>query len=89
MEKLTGRKFNKKYKNHTSYTVKEYEYNGSIRYKLLNPLGAMPATWFSDTIIVKTDKNEKNYREWKNIPCRELIFKGGRLISERIREDIH
>jgi hypothetical protein len=89
MEKLTGRKFNKKYKNHTSYTVKEYKYNGSIRYNLLNPLGAMPATWFSDTIIVKQAMDEKNYREWKNIPCRELIFKKGKLVSDRIKEGMY
>ena len=85
MEELTGIKFDTVYENHTHY-IKDAP---SVRQKLFNPLGAMPAIWFSDTIIVKRAMNEKNYREWYKEPCRELIFKNGKLISERIKEGMY
>ncbi len=87
MEELTGIKFDKVHENRTSYTYKEYKYN---KHNLIAPPGAMPAIWFSDTIIVKRAANyEENIYKWINIPCRELIFKNGKLISNRIKEGMY
>ncbi|MDR1517064.1 MAG: hypothetical protein LBS52_03025 [Dysgonamonadaceae bacterium] len=90
MEKLTGIKFDRAYENHSRYMYEEHKNDRSVRDYLYNPLGAMPATWFSDTILVRTER-EMDIHYWYKIPplCRELIFKGGKLISERIREDIN
>ena len=88
MEKLTGVKFDTKYENHTHYTYKEYKNDRSVRSKLFNPFGAMPAIWFSDTIIVKQAALYRtDLDKWDKEPCRELIFKNGKLISERIKEE--
>lgn len=76
MEQLTGVKFDTKY-------------DRSKMPKIVNPFGSMPATWFSDTIIVKLAKNRINFHKWENEPCRELIFKNGRLISDRVKEGIY
>lgn len=89
MEELTGSKFDTIYENHTRYTYKEHKHDRSIINKLINPFGAMPATWFSDTLIVKmVAKYKESLAEWEKEPCRELIFEKGRLISDRIKEEM-
>ena len=46
----------------------------------LNNEGMMPATWFSDTLLVKeVKKMEESYDRWREKPCKELVFKNGRL----------
>lgn len=91
MEKLTGVKFDTAYENHTRYMYKEYKDDRSIRNKLFNPLGAMPATWFNGTLVVKRALKywrEENVDDWEKKPCRELIFKDGKLVFDRIKEDV-
>ncbi|MDR1517063.1 MAG: hypothetical protein LBS52_03020 [Dysgonamonadaceae bacterium] len=87
MEKLTGVKFEKVYEDRTSYTYKEYKYNPPTGQNRPAPPGAMPAIWFSGTIIVKrAAKSEDATVKWMREPCRELIFKDGKLISNRVKE---
>ncbi len=77
MEKLTGVNFDTKY-------------GRSITHTLINSFGAMPATWYSDTIMVKqAAKYGTNLSKWRKIPCRELIFRHGKLISDHIKEGIY
>jgi hypothetical protein len=90
MEKLTGVKFEKVYEDHTSYTYKEYKYNPPTGQNRPAPPGAMPAIWFSDTIIVKrAARYEEAPEKWIKEPCRELIFKDGKLISNRVKEGMY
>lgn len=89
MEQLTGVKFDTIYENHTRNKYEETKYDRSKMPINVNPFGSMPATWFSDTIIVKLAKNRIDFHKWEKEPCRELIFKNGRLISDRVKEGMY
>lgn len=72
MEKLTGVRF-------------DTEYDRSKLPQISYSPGIMPATWFSDTIIVKQSAEYPgDIDKWRKTPCRELIFQNGKLISIRI-----
>jgi hypothetical protein len=90
MEGLTGVKFDPKYKDHSSYTYKGYKYDKSIKHNPNKPPGAMPALWFSGTILVKrAAKYGDDWLKWTmREPCRELVFKEGRLILIRIKDNV-
>jgi hypothetical protein len=77
MEKMTGQRFDRKIRS-------------TMNRDIGHSLGAMPAVWFSDTIIVKqAEKLEGTISKWSQIPCHELIFKNGKLISVRIKENMN
>ena len=82
MEKMTGVKFNSKYKNHTDHRYDPQIVNRSNKAVLVNPYGTMPATWFNGVIIVKiAAKYGGDYDKWNNTPCKELTFKKGKLVK--------
>ncbi|MFA7492262.1 MAG: hypothetical protein WCZ43_01950 [Proteiniphilum sp.] len=46
----------------------------------LNSEGMMPASWFSDTLLVKeVKKTDESYEEWNEKVCTKLVFKNGKL----------
>ncbi len=71
MEKLTDVAFDK------SLPALPNFYNRSSTFK---NEGMMPALWFSDTLFVKERrKYDEDYELWKEKPCKQLIFKRGKL----------
>lgn len=72
MEKMTKIKFDRKIKS-------------PIKGLQNLSLGAMPAKWVTGRFIVKEAfRFGGSYTEWDKIPCKELVFKNGRLIATHI-----
>jgi hypothetical protein len=81
MEKMTGRRFDRRIKN-------------TIKRDLGHPPGAMFADWVNTSFVVKEACPEcygENCDEeaWEAAPCKELVFKNGRLTATYILEDVH
>lgn len=85
MEDLTGGIFNLKFEFHPQSWYEEYKYDRSKIKVRVSPFGAMPATWFNDSIIVKRARRfDEEYCKWAKDPCRKPIFHNGKLVSTQV-----
>ena len=79
MENLTKVKFNK-----------DVSRNYQLPHSILSEEGLMPAIWVSNIFIIKkVRKYEENYESWIEIPCIELVFQKGKLVSMKERADMY
>ncbi len=79
MEELTQVKFNKDVSG-------KYHLPNSI----LSEEGLMPAIWVSNVFLIKKVREyEENIKSWMKAPCIELVFQKGKLVSMKVKEDIH
>ena len=47
----------------------------------------MPAKWLNSTLLIKkARKSHENTDKWIEMPCEELIFKKGKLISRETKD---
>jgi hypothetical protein len=73
LEGLTQVKFN-------NDLIRKYD----IPDRILSKKGLMPAIWVNDIFVIKkTREANEDYELWMKTPCIELVFKNGKLISER------
>lgn len=79
MEGLTKVKFNKE-------VSKKYQ----LPDKIISEEGLMPAIWVSNKFLIKKVRKYKEDLElWIEIPCIELVFQKGKLVSMKIKEDMY
>lgn len=85
MEELAREKFNKR-------KIGEYHLPKSIRIEE----GLMPAVWVSNVFLIKKARDskpreypEESLESWIKEPCMELVFRKGRLVSMKVKEDMY
>jgi len=87
-------RFNEQYRLMENLTKVKFNKDISRKYRIHNSIvseqGLMPAIWVSNIFIIKkVRKYEENYESWIEIPCIELVFQKGKLVSMKIREDMY